>query len=149
MRSADTEVVFPDMELLSLLANLPELAMAHLVSHERVALIVATGRDRYVQLLLTERHDVVVECVSNRYLSGDEELSLDEELLLLQLGFEPAESDTEPHPNFWWHAAGHADVMQACALAARTLREVFGLERDSPVTLIERHLTSTVDRHPS
>lgn len=121
--------------------------MAHLVSHERVVLIVATGRNRYVQLLLTARHEVVLECVSNRYLSGNGELSLDEELGLVQLGFEPAESNTEPHPNFWWHAAGHADVMQACVLAARTLREVFGLGRGSPVTLIERHLTSTVDRH--
>jgi hypothetical protein len=97
-------------------------------------------RNRYVQMLLTERQDLVVECVSNRFLSGNEELSIDEELLLVQLGFEPAESDLEPHPNFWWHSQRPAGVMQACNLAARTLRDVFGLGLGDSVTLIEKHL---------
>ena len=104
-----------DVELLSLLANLPELAMAHLLSDDRVALIIETGRSRCVQMMLTEGHEIVVECVSNRYLDDDEALSLDDELHLLELGYEPAEGVGEPHPNFWWHSV---DSTRSCGPAS-------------------------------
>ena len=124
----------------SVVANLPELLLGHLASDERTAIIVETGCNRYVQFLVTEDRDLILECVSNRYLEVDESLSLDEELRLLGAGFEPPETDEEPHPNWWWKAEGVPDVMKASRLAAFALQEVFGLQNFANVVLIERPL---------
>jgi hypothetical protein len=130
---------YAPMPLVSLLANLPELLLAHVASDARVALIVERGT-RYVQFLATEHHELVVECVSNRYLEAGDEWSLDDELTLLSLGFEPPECEPEPHPNFWWHSAEPTDLMVACRMAAAVLGDLLALGAHDEVVLIERPL---------
>lgn len=116
--------------------------MARYVADERVACIIEAGGNRYVQFLVTEDQHVVIECVSNRFLEGEDLLTLDDELTLLSAGFAPPEPDHEPHPNWWWHADNQAGIMEACVLAALVLRDVFKLSGASRVDLIERPLGS-------
>jgi T3SS (YopN, CesT) and YbjN peptide-binding chaperone 3 len=129
-----------DLPLGSVLGNLPELLMAHLGSNERIALIVRAGNNRYVQFLATENQELILECVSNRFLDGDAAIGLEGELVLFQAGFRPPETDAEPRPNWWWRAKEGVGVMEACQMAAIAALEVFGLNRDSRVELIERPL---------
>jgi hypothetical protein len=112
----------------------------HFVSDRRVAIMIEVERDRYVQFLATEDQHLVLECVSNRFLGPDEELSIDDELNLIEAGFELPGSDGEPHPNWWWHTENYSDLFEACRLAAFVLRGVFRLTDAAQVILIERPL---------
>ena len=131
---------FSDIEVGSLVGNLPELVLAHFLSDKRVALIIDLGRNRYVQFLATEDQHLVVECVSNRFLAPGDELSIESELTLMDIGFELPGADDESHPNWWWHTKDITGVMTACRMAGAVLYAVFGLAADDRVTLTERSL---------
>lgn len=130
---------FPDLTVNSVLGNLPELLMGHLASGRRTAVIIEADDTLYVQAMVTERQQLVVECVSNRYLDGAQQLSLGQELELLCAGFSPPETDEEPHPNWWWVGEGR-EVMAACRLVELVLLRTFALSRGDLVVLIERPL---------
>jgi hypothetical protein len=132
---------FPGLDLESVIGNLPELLMAHLNSAERIAIIFEVELDRYVQCLATEDHQLIVECISNRFLREDQCLSIDEECALLELGFQPPELASEPHPNFWWLGGTDlCEIMVACRMISTVLKEVFNLRRGSLIEIIERPL---------
>jgi hypothetical protein len=136
------DVTYERVSVHSLVGNLPELFLREFLAKGRTALIIDVDRlvthGRYVQLLAREDDHLVVECVSNNYLDAPFELSLDQELALVNLGFEPAEGPESDHPNFWFHAEGIGATMDACKLAARALTEVFALPPEWPVNLIRR-----------
>lgn len=130
---------FPGLELESVVGNLPELLMGHLHSTDRIAIIFEVDADRYVQCMATERRELIVECVSNRYLRGDKSLSIDEECALLELGFNLPEPESAPHPNFWWRCKnGPMEIMSACKLISTVLTAVFHLGHGSFVEMVER-----------
>ena len=139
-RAEPNDRTFRGLPLGSVIGNLPEMILAHFVSDRRVAILIEVGRDRYVQFLATEDQHLVVECVSNHFLEGDEELSVDDEFNLIEAGFELPESDEDPRPNWWWHTESASDVMMACRMAALVLRGVFRLTDDDRVVLVERPL---------
>ena len=134
------ERTFSHIAVGSLVGNLPELVLAHFLSDKRVALIIDLGRNRYVQFLATEDQHLVVECVSNRFLAPGDELSIESELTLMDIGFELPGADGDPHPNWWWHTEEIVEVMTACRMAASVLYGVFGLTDESRGTLTERPL---------
>lgn len=136
---------YVDVSVGSVLKNLPELMLAHLVSPTRVAIIIEAGGSRYFQFLATEDQHLVLECVSNRYLDDADALSIDEEFRLVEAGFAPPEGEAEPHPNFWWHREGVYSVMEACRLTSIVLREVFGLSDGSRVVVVERPLATSTN----
>jgi hypothetical protein len=131
---------FPDLTVDSVLGNLPELLMWHVASARRTALIVDASDTRFVQAMVTESQQLIVECVSNRYLRSEDQLDLSDELDLMCIGFSPPESAAEPHPNWWWVRDNGIEVMKACGLFEFVLLNTFGLTRSDRVLLIERPL---------
>jgi len=131
---------FPNVQVASLIGNLPELILAHLLSDKRVAIIIETGRNRYVQFLATEDRKLILECVSNRFLAEEEELGTEEELTLIEAGFELPGEDREPHPNWWWRTEDPTEVMVACRMAALVIRRVFRLRPRDLALITERTL---------
>jgi len=134
---------YRNLEFGSVIANLPELLLRHLLSEERVALIIEVSGDRYVQFLAREDQQLVVECISNRYLDDDYRLDLDDEMRLLDAGFNPPGIEAEPHPNWWWQSDDVADIMVACTMGAFALVEVLRVPSTELVTLVERNLAIT------
>lgn len=130
---------FRSLALDSLIANLPELLLHHLLSDKRVALIIEVSGGRYVQFLASEKQSLIVECVSNRFLDDDVRLDLDDEMRLLDIGFNPPGIESEPHPNWWWHSEEPTDVMVASSMGARALDLVLRVPRTELVTLVERN----------
>lgn len=131
---------FPNLTVDSLVGNLPELLISHLTSGRRAALLIEVGRSRYVQAMATEKQELIIECVSNRYLEGADQLDLNEELSLMSIGFHPPETISEPHPNWWWQCEGLIGVLEGCRLVEFVLLNTFGLARKERITLIERPL---------
>jgi hypothetical protein len=129
--------------LRSMVANLPEMLLHHLVSDERIALIIEVSGDRYVQFLAREDQSMIVECISNRYLDDDHRLDLDDEMRLVDAGFTPPDLDDAGHPNWWWYSEDPTDVMTACRMGRCALEEILRVPSDELVTLIERRLVKT------
>jgi len=93
----------------------------------------------FVQFAQGGRAGFLAEAVSNRYLTGAAQLPPDQEEAMAALGWQfPDHHATKPE-NFsrqWPMPAPFADV---AALAVRTLREVYGVER--PADLVYRRFT--------
>lgn len=140
--ASEFDRIFPGLVLGSVLGNLPELIMAHFLSNKRSAIFIEDERGRYVQFLATEDQHLAVECVSNHFLDGDDELAFDDEIRLVEAGFELPESDDSPRPNFWWYTESASEVLKACRMAAFALRVAFDLDDDDFVMLTERSLAS-------
>jgi len=136
------DLTYERLSVHSLVGNLPELFLREFMAEGRTALIVdvdrLVSRGRYVQLLAREDDHILVECVSNNYLDAPFTLSLDQDLALVDLGFEPAEGPESDHPNFWFHAEGIEASMEACRMVARALTEVFALPPGWLVDLVRR-----------
>lgn len=76
--------------------------------------------NRYVQLSASEG-EVVVECVSNAYLNGDDKLTASELALLSELGWPAA----KPQENFARSWAAPANAEQIASFLAATVQNVF------------------------
>jgi hypothetical protein len=135
------EAVYTTLSLDSLIGNLPEMVLAHLLSDERVALIIGAGKYRYVQFWLGEKHDFAVECVSNEFLLPEVALSEEDEEMLVEVGFNRPDPDGKPHPNFWWYSDQVSDVMKACQMAAFALCNVLQIGNNDIIKLTERPLS--------
>ena len=134
------ENVYTSISLDSLIGNLPEVVLAHLMTDERVALIIEAGKGRYVQFWLGEDHDFDVECVSNNFLSAEVALSEEDEEMLVEVGFNRPDPEDKRYPNFWWKSEKVTDVMKACQMAAFALCNVLRVNSTDIIELIERPL---------
>jgi hypothetical protein len=136
------EITYERLSVHSLIGNLPELFVKEFMAKGRTALIIEVDRTakrgRFLQMLAREDDGIVIECGSNNYLQDPYQLSLDQALALVDLGFEPAEGLESMHPNFWHQSEGIEHSMEVCAMIAATLTNVFGLPADWLVDLIRR-----------
>jgi hypothetical protein len=131
--------IFRDVRVDSVLTNLPEIITGLARVEGRSALVVEDDRRRYVQFMLTLNGELIVECISNRYLDSQQQHTAEDEDQLRAIGFHPAEVEPEPHPNWWWQGAFPGDLLKACRMAARALSGVLDLDDRSRVMLIEEH----------
>jgi hypothetical protein len=126
-----------DVLLSSVVRNLPELLLAQVSSERRIGIIIEDQKRRYVQFLATEDHGLVVECVSNQFLSEDDQLSQSDEEVLSEIGFaSPATSDNR-YPNWRWVSAPPADVLEGCRKGALSMSEVLRLRDSDRVSVFE------------
>jgi len=114
----------------SLVGNLPELLLHDIMSPSRHVVLIedATRSARYVQVLADKEGKLFVECVSNVWLDDEEDhLSLDDELRLLELGFQPPEGIDSSRPNWWWYPDEDGLALEACTKMVTVLCEIFAV----------------------
>ena len=122
----------------SLAGNLPEMLVRDIHSPEqRMIIIEHTQRElHYVQVLTDTHGKLFVECFSNVFIDDpDDHLSLDDELALLEMGFEPPEGIGSSHPNWWWHPEQDGLALEACTKMVRVLENIFALRPTDDVWL--------------
>lgn len=102
---------------------------------ERDAFLVLSdlGLRRYVQFAVLER-DLLCETVSNRFLTGEDRLTADEEELLRAHGWrEPG--DSVDSPNWSLHLPVPVPIGSLTILATRALRDIVGARCPSDLLL--------------
>lgn len=130
----------------SALGNLPELLASLVLERRSHVIVIEDERQRYVQLLPLENFDIVVECVSNAFLSPVDQLDARAHVALAALGLTaPSEAGS---PNWQWEDRGPG-VLRASRVAERVLTQVLGLSRDTRVTVLDRHVDARPVRTPT
>lgn len=103
---------------------------------EREAFLVLSdlGLRRYVQFAVLE-HDLLCETVSNRFLTGEDKLTADEEELLRAGGWrEPGDSATGS-PNWNLRLSAPAPIGRVTILTTRALMDIVGARRPADLFL--------------
>lgn len=117
----------------SFLANLPELLGSMIAQGDRVLCIADFQDYRYVQFW-AEDSTLVAEVISNMHLE-EKPLTLDQELALLQDGWNaPSEDGT---PNFWMEVRTIRDIPQLCVHVQRAVTDVLGQGRSPELQTCE------------
>ena len=105
-------------------------------SQERAILIInpAANSNRYVQFLSYEDGSLIIEVVSNQYLTGDDQLSAEGELFLTDQGWTAPPAGEKRNWQFV-DATATPPTVQAAARAMAVVRSVFGLDDDGRVSV--------------
>ena len=109
----------------SFLANLPELLGSMFAQGERVLCIADFQDYRYVQFW-AEGHTLVAEVISNMHLE-ELPLTLDQELALLEAGWNPPTE--EGTPNFWMEVHSLREIPQLSVHVQHAVVDVLGQGR--------------------
>jgi len=119
----------------SLEGNLPELLASFIGDGRRHYLIAELDPYRYVQYLVTEKDEVITECVSNRNQHAEHLFSESELEAIENLGFRPPVDGDRNRPNYAHEGQGMGAIFPAAVLGARVMREIFGLHANATLSL--------------